>query len=76
MASEFDNAARYTVEQWMIANIELARDSAGEFNPTQLGEAADAEFFISDQPDFEIPEWVWDMAVDVIEQYEKDTANG
>ena len=76
MASNFDNAARYTVEQWMIANIELARDSAGEFSPTYLGEAADAEFFISDQPDFVIPEWVWDMAVDVIDQYEKDTANG
>ncbi len=33
MASEFDNAARYTVEQWMIANIELAQDSADEFSP-------------------------------------------
>lgn len=62
------------VKRWMIENIELARDSADEFSPTHLGEAA--EFFISDQPDFEIPEWVWDMAVDVIEQYEKDTANG
>ena len=72
MASKFDNAARYTVEQWMIANIELARDSGGELSPTQLGEAADAEFFISDQPDFEIPEWVWDMAVDVIEQHEQN----
>ena len=72
MASEFNNAARYTVEQWMIANIELAQDSAGEFSPTQLGKAADAEFFISDQPDFVIPEWVWEMAVDVITQYEKD----
>lgn len=76
MASKFDNTARSTVKKWMIENIELAQDSAGEFSPTQLGEAADAAFFISDQPDFEIPEWVWDMAVDVIEQYEKDTANG
>lgn len=56
------------VKRWMQENTGEASDSAGEVSPTKLAEIADVEFDISNAPDYEIPQWVWEMAAQVAEK--------
>lgn len=64
------------VMRYMQDNVEDATDESGCVSPTKLGEIADAKFNISKAPDYVIPEWVWEIAVQVAERAERDNANG
>ena len=52
--------------QYMLDNKDSFGDGLGNLNYTRLAEATANEFNLSDRDD-KIPEWVFDMAVDVDE---------
>ncbi len=60
------------VKGYMFLNIQDHLDHNGELNCTQLAEyaASDLEYYLND--DLDIPEWIFDLAVDVEEQWRKD----
>jgi hypothetical protein len=59
---------RYEAREWMKDNRESYRDECDEINCTKLAEdCADNFNLYKDRVDWEIPEWVFGLAVEVAE---------
>lgn len=60
-------------KKWMIVMLQkdpkTYQDSAGEWNCTLLAEDCANIFDIYENENFDIPEWVFDLAVDVTEDF-------
>lgn len=65
-------ASSRDIKAWMSENVETFRSGrTGEINCTWMAEAADEKFEIAAGPRYDIPEWVFDLAFEVAEEYEK-----